>query len=176
VHPILYQAIWRVLRNRVLAAAIVIVGCSACSSAATPRAATPMTSQQSTDNPCTWVSVAEVRAIVGPNADEGQLDPVGPDSCSYGYTSTTGVTTDVVVGPWPESVLGPIDQFQPAKRHRQEVTGLGDRATFFKTSSIDDGNSMIVVERGNRSLLLAGEFLTLSQAERLATLVLANWA
>jgi hypothetical protein len=57
---------------------------------------------------------------------------------------------------------------------RTVIANLGDYAVFLKAATIDDGNSVLGVVSGSRSIVLSGEFLTLDQGKRLAALVLAG--
>jgi hypothetical protein len=127
---------------------------------------------RSTD-PCTWLRIEDVRRIIRVNVEVGRSEATTP-LCTYAYTSASGITTDLVVGPWQASVMGPLDAARLPGRAKEVVPGVGDHAVFYKTRTIDDGNSVLGVSSGTRSLFLAGEFLTLEQAKRLAALVLAG--
>lgn len=115
-----------------------------------------------------------MRRIVASNIEDGTNDPV-TSLCTYEFTSQTGVRTDLVVGPWQQA-LGPLESFNLPNHSRESIYGLGDRATFLKAKTIDDGNSVIVVTSGRRSLFLGSEFLTRKQAIQLARLVVARWS
>jgi hypothetical protein len=133
----------------------------------------PKTRGGASPDPCAWLRIEDVRRIISTNVDAGRSDATTP-LCTYGYTSDSGITTDLVVGPWPAAVMGPLDAAQLPGRTKQVVPGVGDHAVFYKTRTIDDGNSVLGVSSGTRTLFLAGEFLSLEQAKRLAALVLTG--
>jgi hypothetical protein len=129
---------------------------------------------QSSVDPCEWLTVQDVQSIVDRSVEEGGSEPLFP-LCTYAYTSDTGVRTDVVVGPWDEG-LGSVSDFNPPNHERQEINGLGESATFWKAKTIDDGNSMLVVKDKGRTLFVGGEFIQRGEATELARLALANWS
>jgi hypothetical protein len=103
----------------------------------------------------------------------GENDPSIP-LCTFSYTSRTGVSTDLVIGPWDVAREGAIRTFTMSGHRRQVVSGLGDAAVFLRAKTLDDGNSVLLVTVGNRSFIVAGEFLELNAAKQLAESVLRN--
>jgi hypothetical protein len=157
--------------------AVIAAGCSSSSpssSRVAPLVAPTASSPTAAGGPCTWLSIEDVRRIIGPNVEAGSSDPTIP-LCTYAYTSKTGVSTDLVVGPWDQSAQS-IGSFALPNHSHEVVADLGDHAVFLKAATIDDGNSVMVVVSRNRSLLLGGEFLNRDQAKRIAALVLAKWS
>jgi hypothetical protein len=119
-----------------------------------------------TPGPCSWLTEDEVEEAIGADVSSGEYDAAA-DLCSYDFISRSGVSTDLVVGPGTEADLG-------SRRPRVTVSGLGDRAMFYRAKTLDDGNSMMIVTRDGHSLVLAGEFLTLKAAKHLAEIALTR--
>jgi hypothetical protein len=110
-----------------------------------------------------------VEQAIGTDVSPEGYDP-NSNLCTYQFFSHSGINTDLVVGP-----LGGITEAEVRPGHsRVAVPGLGDRAAFYRANTLDDGNSVLIVTKKNRSFILAGEFLTLKAARQLATIVLRS--
>jgi hypothetical protein len=128
------------------------------------------------EDPCTWLSHEEVRDVIDRDIEPGStFSKTSFPLCTYVYTSASGVSTDLVVGPWSDAVAEAIGDYEVPNHTAEVVRDLGDEAVFLKAASLDDGNNLLLVKAGRRSLLIGGEFVTREQAIRLADLVLTRW-
>jgi hypothetical protein len=149
-----------------------IAGTSCGSNGGDPGSARSAARASTESGPCSWLTEAEVQRAVGTDVAPGEFDSVA-NMCSYQFFSRSGVNTDLVVGrfenQFPESDL-------LRGRRRLVVSGLGDRAVFYRANTLDDGNSVLILTKSNQSFVLGGEFLTLNAARSLARIVLRSAA
>jgi hypothetical protein len=147
-------------RSAVYIALLLTVAAASCGS-------TNATSTKATSGPCSWLSEEEVEAAIGTDVSAGSYD-AAVDLCTYEFTSRTGISTDLVVGPLsdaPGSILS-------ARYQRVSVAGIGDRAAFFRAKTLRDGNSVMLVTKDDLTFIIGSEFLTLAAAKQLGGLVL----
>jgi hypothetical protein len=117
---------------------------------------------------CSWLTKTDGEQATGELVSPGEYDSIS-HSCSYQFFGTSGVNTDLVVA----RDAGPLTAADLAKgRTRIAVSGVGDRAVFYRAKTLDDGNSVMIATKGTRSVFLSGEFLTLAAARQLAKIVL----
>jgi hypothetical protein len=150
----------------VLALASSAAACGEPDDAPSARTTSSPSTATGSDDPCTWTTAAEVSAALGVPVDPPRRDPEIA-LCTFEFTSKTGVRSDLVIGPASLPVEAMLDD-----RPRREVRNLGDRATYFEARTIDEGNSILLVEFGDRTLLIGSEFLTLPAATSLAEKIL----
>jgi hypothetical protein len=141
-------------------------------STSTTAASSPTTAAADRANPCTWVTNAEVEAALRVHLRNGGEPTSDLSDCTFPYISSTGISTDLVIGEW-QRVLGPPGADIPGHQ-RAAVAGLGDRAVFLKAETINDGNSILTVTTGDTTFAIAGEFVTLDAARQLARIVLGR--
>lgn len=122
---------------------------------------------------CDWLTPAEVSAAIGIEVGDGI--PTEDWSCTFEYTSESGIRTDIVFARDDLFIPENIEEFRLDDHGHEAVAGLGDAAFFLEARSIDAGNSVLVVKHSARIFTLGGEFLTLEQARILANVVLSRW-
>src|SRR5256885_1760306 len=110
-----------------MALAPIVAGCSSSSrptSRVSPSVAPTASIPTAAGDTCSWLSIEDVRRVIGQNVEAGSSDPRIP-LCTYDYTSETGIRTDLVVGPWQSSAQS-IGTFTLPNHSREVIEDLGD--------------------------------------------------
>jgi hypothetical protein len=155
---------------RPLSVALVALLLAACGSTGATPDRSAVTPDRSSARSCNWLTKTEVEQAIGRPVSPGEYDPTS-HLCSYQFVSKSGINTDLVAA----RDAGPITNASRVKgRTGVAVSGLGDDAVFYRANTIDDGNNVLIADKGDRSVFLGGEFLTLAAARQLAEIVLGE--
>jgi hypothetical protein len=137
-----------------------------------PRQPPLVSATSASARPCSWLTPQQVSRVIGRPVAAGVPNALSR-SCSFAFTSASGISTDVVVAAWDVAAES-LHRLSMAGHEKHAVEGVGEDAVFFRAYSVDDGNSTLVVQSSYGGFLVGSEFITEIEATQLARLVLSS--